>query len=99
MSEFTQPLRNGARLPLHPEGTTARKVVKYGEVTDSHNGIILTAGLHRSEIQMLRRGELGGLGHLYRYAFVQEGSHMKIFHTRPRVVVAVECIDDAEDIQ
>jgi hypothetical protein len=96
MTEFTSPLRSGATLPRHPDGTTARKVIKYGEVVDSHDGHPLTAGLHRTEIMMLRRGEVGGLGHLYRYAFVQEGAHLKVFHTRSRVVVAVQCVDDAD---
>lgn len=96
--EFTDPLRNGAKVPLHPSGTTARRVVKYTTVHDSHDGHPLTAGLHRSEIDMLRRGEIGGLGHLYRYAFVQVGSDLRIFHTRSRVTIGVECIDNHADL-
>jgi hypothetical protein len=99
MTEFTEPLKSGAKLPLHPDGTTARTVIKYGEVIDSRDGHALTAGLHRNEIMMLRRGEQGGLSHLYRYAIWQEGQHLKIFHTRSRVVVAVECIDADAELQ
>lgn len=92
MTETTEPLRNGAKLPTHPADTTARKIIKYGEVRDAHTGITCGGGLHRSEIQMLRSGEKGGLAHLFRYAIVQEGAVRKIYHTRSRVVVEVETV-------
>jgi len=97
MKEFSEPLKSGAKLPTHPSETTARKIVRYGEVTDSRDGHPLTGGLHQNEIQMLRSGEVGGLAHTYRYCFVQEGNERKIYHTRSRVTICVETlpIEDA----
>lgn len=94
--EFTEPLASGAALPDHPADTTARKVIKYLSAFDSHDGHELSAGLHRNEIEILRQGETGGLSHLYRYSFVQEGKNLKIYHTRNRVVISVLCKDDAD---
>ncbi len=98
MQEFTEPLRSGAKVPVHPESTTSRKVVRYGEVRDSKDGHPLTAGLHRNEITMLRQGTVGGLGHTYRFAMVQEGPDLRIYHTRSRVIIEVETIEaEVED--
>lgn len=89
MEEYSEPLRTGAKLPVHPADTTARKVISYGEVSDSRDGHILTAGLHRNEIQTLKHGGNPALSHLYRYA-IQDGC---IYHTRSRVTMAVTTTD------
>lgn len=96
--EYTEPLKSGDKLPNHPADTTARKIIRYGEVKDAHSGIICEGGLHKNEIDMLRRGEKGGLAHLHRYVIVQEGNIRRIYHTRSRVIVQVETvpIDDGD---
>lgn len=90
MNDQTQPLRNGDLLPTHPDASTALKVVRYGRVYDDTDGHELMAGLHRAEVAMLRQHE-GDLGHLYRYAIVADSRGKRIFHTRDKVVIDVEC--------
>ncbi len=90
----TEPLKSGARLPDHP-ATTTQKIVKYGEVRDSHDGHLLTAGLHENEVRSLMAGNQA-LNHLYRFSIKQIGDAKYIFHTRPRVVIDCECADDVE---
>jgi len=85
----TSPLRNGDKLPDHPDHTTALQITKYGRVFDATDGQELMPNLHRTEVGMLRGGERGGLSHLYRYHI--ESNH--IFHTRGSVVIEVECSD------
>ncbi len=82
----TEPLRNGARLPDHPNHTTALTVTRYGRVFDDSDGRELTAGLHRNEVAGLMSGERS-LSHLYRYV-IQSGY---IYHTRPLVTIEVDC--------
>lgn len=89
MKEYTSPLRNGAKLPDHPADTTARIIVKYGEVTDARTGTICVAGLHNQEIQLLMGKNPIALSHLCRYA-IRDG---RIYHTRSRVVIEVETED------
>jgi hypothetical protein len=96
MTEWTQPLRNGAKIPDHPDGTTARKIIKLGEVVDAKDGHPLTAGLHESDIRSLMSGN-HALDHLYRFAIKQIGDDKVIYHTRSRVIIAVETED--ADIQ
>jgi hypothetical protein len=98
MTEQTEALKNGAKIPIHPAETTARKIIKYGEVRDAHSDVLCSGGLHRNEIDMLRRGEVGGLAHLHKYCFVQEGNTRRVYHTRPRVIISVETIpiDDGD---
>jgi hypothetical protein len=97
MEEFTEPLRNGAKLPDHPSDTTAKKIIKYGSVFDSHDGHELTAGLHDSEIRTLMNGGNPALAHLYRFAIKQVGADKRIYHTRSRVIIEVET-ENAPDI-
>jgi len=99
MAEFTQRLKSGDKLPSHPADTTARKIISFGEVKDARDSYPLAAGLHRNEVDMLKRGEKGGLAYLYRYAIVQDGKDRRIYHTRSRVVIAVECEDADADLQ
>ena len=87
--EYTEALRNGAKLPKHPAETTARKVVKYLDVLDSRDGHELTAGLHNNEIRTLMNGGNPALAHLYRFS-IKNG---RIYHTRSRVILVVECED------
>lgn len=84
--DYTDPLRNGVRLPDHPATTTALKVTRYGEVYDAKDHHPLTAGLHANEIRTLMGGGNPALAHLYRYA-IRDG---RIYHTRSRVVIAVD---------
>ena len=86
MTEFSSPLRNGAKSPDHPADTTSRIIVKYGEVTDAHTGTICVAGLHNQGIQLLMGKNPIALSHLCRYA-IRDG---RIYHTRSRVVICVE---------
>ena len=85
--EITEPLPNGATLPSHPASTTALRVIRYGSVWDDSDGKPLKVGLHENELRMLMNGEQMALGHLYLYCIRGD----KIFHTRPLVVVDVEC--------
>ena len=90
--DVTAPLKNGDRLPDHPANTTALKIVKFGKVYDSEDGVELGGGLHASELACLMDGNQMALGHTY-YFTVRNG---KIYHTRASVVIAcfTEPIDD-----
>ncbi len=86
----TEPLANGAALPDYPSSTTSLKIIKYGKVYDAEDGRPLTPGtLHNSAVSMLMGNQIGGLGHLYCFAIRDK----KIYHTRKKVVIDVECVD------
>ena len=89
---FTEPLKNGARLPSHPS-TTTQKIIKYGQVRDAHDNHPLTAGLHDTEVRSLMAGNRA-LDHLYRFSIKQIGDAKYIFHTRRRVVISCEVEDE-----
>ena len=91
LDSVTEPLCNGAELPVHPANSTAYRIVKYGRVWDDADGTPLHSGLHQNEIQMLMSGHNGGLGHLYVYAI--RNNH--IYHSRHLVNIDVE-VEDAE---
>ncbi len=88
--ETTEPLKNGDPLPDHPANTTSLKITKFCEVRDAENGQVLTGGLHGTTINSLATGN-SSLSHLYRYAYRKIGADTIIFHTRPTVVIDVEC--------
>lgn len=88
VEESTEPLPNGAKLPEHPASTTSLKVVKYGKVWDDADGKPCIVGLHENEMRMLMAGDQMALQHLYCYAIRGD----KIYHTRPLVVVDVDCV-------
>ena len=90
--DVTAPLKNGDRLPDHPANTTALKIVKFGKVYDSEDGVELGGGLHASELACLMDGNQMALEHLYRFA-IRSG---KIFHTRASVVIECKTVDIAE---
>lgn len=93
MSDYdsvTEPLRNGDPLPVHPDGTTARKITTYGPVYDADDSTQLTAGLHRNEVAQLQEGNQMALGHLYRYVILNK----HIYHTRPSVVIHCKTTDE-----
>ena len=82
----TEPLKNGAKLPEYPSDTNAKKITEYLTVRDAENGKQLSAGLHRSEVELLKLG-IPILPHMYRYQIAGG----VIYHTRPAVVVEVSC--------
>lgn len=88
--DTTEPLINGAKLPDHPANTTARKIVSLGPVRDTADSTVLTAGLHRNEMAMLRSDQRESLSHLYRYAIIDHC----IYHTRH--LVTVDCKTEDE---
>ncbi len=92
MEHETAPLKNGDPLPAHPSHTTSLKITKFGEVRDAENGQVLTGGLHGTTINSLATGSTA-LSHLYRYGYRKIGQDTIIFHTRPAVVIDVECED------
>ena len=87
--DITEPLRNGAELPTHPNDTTSKKIVEYVHVYDDANGKRLTGGLHNNEVSMLMNGEIGSLGHLYKYKILNK----RIYHTRPLVCITCKVVD------
>ncbi len=87
--DVTEPLANGDLLPSHPANTTSLKITNYGEVRDAEDGIVLHGGLHQNEIRTLALGQQMSLTHLYRFAIRDK----KIFHTRPAVIIDVECVE------
>jgi len=89
----TSPLRNGDKLPDHPDHTTSLVVTKYGRVFDATDGLELLPNLHRTEQMMLKGGERGGLSHMYRFAVIDG----RIYHTRPSVIIMVETSDAETD--
>lgn len=89
LDDTTEPLPNGAKLPSHPDNTTAKRVISYGKVFDAEDGRPLRVGLHQNEIKMLMSGQVGGLGHLYAFAMLND----KIYHTRKQVVIDVKCVE------
>jgi hypothetical protein len=91
MTAETEPLKNGSRLPEHPSDTTSLKIVKYGEVRDSHSGVLCAPKLHNSDVSSLKAGNKS-LSHLHLFK-IENG---RIWHTRSRVTITVECepLDD-----
>ena len=76
MEEITEPLANRQELPNHPSHTTSRKIINVLEVRDAKDGTRMTAGLPRSELNLLMNGQRI-LEHLYRYAILNG----RIYHT------------------
>ena len=91
MTSETEPLKSGAKLPDHPSHSTALKIVKYGEVRDSHSGVLCAPKLHNSDVASLKAGNKS-LSHLHLFK-IENG---RIWHTRSRVTITceVEPLDD-----
>ena len=89
MIEETEPLKSGDPIPEHPASTTAHRITKILEVKDAEDGNPLTAGIHRSTLQMLMDG-VGPLKHLYHFGITYRNGHDRIYHTRNAVVLRVE---------